>query len=114
MSKAIFQASTPYGLGREKTIGYYLVDIPVVDLDLDNKLEGLNGTNEVAFVTVVKKECESAKITVVWNLYRNMYNNTDPNDRTYYDYQEINEPKIKQIAIEKLKSDPEYSFLYLP
>ena len=37
MSKAIFQASTPYGLGREKTIGYYLIDIPVVDLNLDYK-----------------------------------------------------------------------------
>jgi hypothetical protein len=112
--KPIFQASTPYGLGREKTIGYFLIDIPVVDLNLDSKLEGLNRTNEVAFVTVVKKERESAKINVVWNLNRNMYNYTDLNDRTYYDYQKINEPKIKQIAIEKLKEDPEYSFLYLP
>lgn len=111
---AIFQASTPYGLGREETIGYYLIDIPVVDLNLDNKLEGLNGTNEVAFVTVVKKDRESSIITVVWNLYKNMYNYTDLNDRTFYNYQQFNEPKIKQIAIEKLKEDPEYSFLYLP
>ena len=114
MNKAIFQAQTPYGLGREKTIGYYLIDIPVVDLNLDSKLEGLNGTNEIAYVVVEKKQMSQARIVVMWNLNRNVLKYTDLNDRTYYDYQDINESKIKQIAIEKLKSDPEYSFLYLP
>jgi hypothetical protein len=116
MIKAIFQAQTPYGLERDPKNfdGYRVIDVPVVDLNLDYKLEGLNGTNEVAFVTVEKKERASAKITVVWNLQRNMYNYTDLNDRTYYDYQQFNESKIKLVAIEKLKSDPEYSFLYLP
>ncbi len=114
MSKAIFQAQTPYGLGREKTIGYYLIDIPVVDLNLDSKLEGLNGTNEIAYVVVEKKQMSPVRIVVMWNLNRNVLKYTDLNDRTYYDYQDINESKIKQIAIEKLKSDPEYSFLYLP
>ncbi len=113
MSKAIFKALTPYGLDRKKTIGYYLIDIPVVDLNLDNKLEGLNGTNEIAFVTVEKKQTSPPKITVIWNLYRNIYNYTDISDKTYYEYQNINESKIKQIAIEKLKSDSEYSILYL-
>ncbi len=114
MSKAILQAQTPYGLGREKTIGYYLIDIPVIDLNLDSKLEGLNGTNEIAYVVVEKKQMSPVRIVVMWNLNRNVLNYTDLNDRTYYDYQDINEQKIKQIAIEKLKSDPEYSFLYLP
>ena len=114
MNDAIFQAQTPYGLERFETIGYYLIDIPVVDLNLDSKLEGLNGTNEIAYVIVEKKQMSPVYIKVIWNLYRNVFNYKDLNDRTYYDYQDINESKIKQIAIEKLKSDPEYSFLYLP
>lgn len=111
----VFQAQTPYGLDRDPKNfnGSRVIDIPVVDLNLDNKLEGLNGTNEVAFVIVKKKNYSSAEITVVWNLNRNSANYTDPNDRTFYQYQNNNESKIKLIAIEKLGSDPEYSFLNL-
>ena len=109
-----FQAQTPYGLDRKAGIGYYLIDVPVVDLQLDNKLKGFRDTNEVAFVTFEKKDRMSVKITVVWNLQIRDPERTDKNDRTFHDYQEINESKIKQVAIEKLKSDPQYSFLYLP
>jgi len=111
MSKAIFQAQEPYGLDRTYESGYYLIDVPVVDLNLPNKLEGYNSTKEVGYVTIEKNKNNPPVIQIHWLISRNVYNYTDMNDRTFYEYQDNNQEKIKQVAIEKVKSNPEYSFL---
>lgn len=111
MSSPLFEALTPYGLNRNYEQGYYLIDIPIVDQNLPIKLEGFNGTKEIGYVTIEKNQNNPPTILLHWLITRNVYNYTDLNDKTFYSYQDNNKQKIINTAIEKVKSNPDYSFL---